>query len=401
MALLLGATLLPAAPASAASQRINRQFFGMHDGNPTSWPGAPVGSLRLWDSGVSWREIETKKGYYDFSRLDAIVDTARARGARVLLVLGQTPRFHSTRPNRAASYGRGAADMPTLSSWRNYVATVVRRYKGRGVDYQVWNEANVTGYWRGSAAQMAKLTQLTKKVVDRNDSRAKVVSPALATRLTGQRKWLRTFYAQRVGGKRVASFVDAVSLHLYPLPKDKPETSMTLLSASRQMLGALGVRKPIWNTEINYGLLGGGTAKNISRRKESAYVARTFLLNAAANIKRVHWYSWDIGPLANTQLTYSNGTSLTPAGVAYRVVGEWMIGSRMRGCSRDGRGTYTCTMTYSGGVKRVYWNPSRKVSVRVHRSAKQWENLKGVETRINGGAPLGVGLSPVMVRSSR
>jgi hypothetical protein len=223
----------------------------------------------------------------------------------------------------------------------------------------------------------------------------------LATRLSGQRLWLRTFYAQRVGGKRVATFVDAVSLHLYPLPKDKPETSMTLLSASRTMLRALGVRKPIWNTEINYGLLGGGTAKGISRRKEAAYVARTYLLNGANDVKRVHWYAWDLGRLANTQLTYANGSSLTPAGVAYKVVREWMIGSRMRGCDRDRRGTYTCTMSYSGGVKRVYWNPSRKVTVRVVRSSTRWENVRGVESRIKGGDALGVGLSPVMVRSRR
>jgi hypothetical protein len=400
VAVLLGVTLLPAQPAAAA-QRINRQFFGMHDGDPLSWPNAGVGSVRLWDSGVTWREIEVRKGSFDFGRLDAIVDTARSRGARVLLVLGQTPRFHSTRPNKVGSYGRGAAYMPKLWAWKRYVRAVANRYKGRGVDYQVWNEANVAGYWRGSAAQMAKLTKVTKKTVDRIDRRAKVISPSLATRLTGQRKWLRTFYAQRVGGKRVAAYVDAVGLHLYPLPKQRPEAQLKLLSASRQMLGALGVRKPIWNTEINYGLLGGGTAKNISRRKEAAYVARTYLLNGAHDVKRVHWYAWDLGRLANTQMTYANGTSLTPAGQAYRVVREWMLKTRMRGCDQDRRGTFTCEMAYSGGVKRVYWNPSRKVTVRAVKSATRVENLKGGGHRITGGEALGVGLSPIMVRSRR
>ena len=47
---------------------------------------------------------------------------------------------------------------------------------------------------------------------------------------------------------------------------------MTLLAAVRTMLKQAGVTKPIWNTEINYGLLGGGTAKRItapSRRRSS------------------------------------------------------------------------------------------------------------------------------------
>ena len=98
------------------------------------------------------------------------VAAARANGARVLLVLGQTPRFHATKPASAASYGaRCRLACRAQAAWTNYVSKVVRRYKGRGVDYQVWNEANVSGYWQGTPAQMAKLTQWTSK--DRQQQR--------------------------------------------------------------------------------------------------------------------------------------------------------------------------------------------------------------------------------------
>lgn len=395
----LGLTFLPAQPVAAAA-RVPAPFFGMHDLNPATWPNTQVGAIRLWDSGVTWREIETQPGVFDFSRLDSQIDTARANGAHVLVVLGQTPRFHSTRPGRLGSYGLGAADMPKRWAWKRYVAKVVQRYKGRGVDYQVWNEANVSGYWRGTATQMAKLTKWTSQVVNNNDAAAKVVAPALATRLTSQRQWLRTYYAQRVGGKKVSAYVNVVSLNLYPLPKDPPEKSMTLLSASRTMLRAAGVRKPIWNTEINYGLLGGGTASNISRAKEAAYVGRTFVLNAANKVKRVYWYAWDLQKLANTQLTF-DGESKTRAGVAYEVVRGWLLGTRARGCDRDRRGTYTCTFTYGSGVKRIYWNPSRKVTVRAVGSATRWVGLQGASHPITGGEALGVGKAPIMVRSGR
>lgn len=401
LAALLTVTLLPAAPAEAAGNRVKPTFFGMHDLNPLSWPAAPVGTIRLWDSGVSWREIEVRRGVFDFSRLDLQVATARANGTRTLLVLGQTPRFHSTRPGQNATYGNGAAAMPRERAWKSYVSKVVRRYKGKGVDYQVWNEANVEGYWKGSPAQMALLTKWAAQVVNRNDGRAKVIAPALATRLVSQRAWLRAFYAQRTGGKRVASYVDAVSLNLYPLPKDPPEQSMTLLSASRTMLRALGVSKPIWNTEINYGLLGGGTARNISRAKEAAFVGRTFVLNAASGVRRVYWYSWDLQNLANTELTYANGTSLTKAGVAYRTVREWLVRTRAVGCDRSPGGTYTCTFRYADGVKRVYWNPSRRVTIRADKSARSWEPLSGFERRLGGGEALAVGKAPIMVDSRR
>ena len=287
----LGLTLLPAGPAAAATPRIPGSFFGMHDGDAVSFPAAPVGAVRLWDSGVSWREIETAPGRFDFTRVDAQVNAARAHGASVLLVLGQTPRFHSTKPGKRGSYGLGAASMPTETSWKNYVFAVVKHFKGRGVDYQVWNEANVAGYWQGTPKQMATLTRLASTVVNRNDASAKVVSPAMATRLSSQRLWLRTFYAQKTGGKKVSAYVDVVSLNLYPLASQKPEASMTLLAATRTMLRAAGVRKPIWITEINSGLLGGGTAKTVAADTQAAYVGRTFLLNAASDVKRVYWYS--------------------------------------------------------------------------------------------------------------
>ena len=397
----LALTVLPAQPAEAAVQRVNTRFFGMTDGDPVSWPNAKIGAMRLWDSGVTWRQIETRPGVFTFTTLDSQVRAARTHGARPLIVLGMTPRFHAERPNATGVYGSGSTSMPRLIPWRRYVAKVVGRY-GATADYQVWNEANVSDFWKGSPAQMATLTKIVSKVVNGKAPRAKVVGPALATRLTGQRKWLRDFYAQRTGGRKVGGWVDIVSLNLYPLAQDGPEDSITLLNASRTMLRAAGVTKPIWNTEINYGLQtgGGGTARDISRAKEAAYVARTYVLNAAGNVKRVFWYSWQLQQgLANTQLSFPDG-DLTRAGVAYTVVREWLLG-RMQGCSRNGRGTYTCVVAYSDGLRRIYWNPSRTDTVRTAPSATRRENLLGVSEDLRGGETLRVTKLPIMVRSRR
>jgi polysaccharide biosynthesis protein PslG len=397
----LTVTLLPAGPASAA-QRVTNRLFGMTDNDPVSFPSARPGSLRLWDSHVTWREIERSPGNFDFSYLDAAISSARRNGSDVLLVLGQTPRFHAQRPNAAAFYGRGASSPPKLWAWKRYVRKVALRYKGRGVDYQVWNEGNVPGFWSGTPAKLAELTRVTWKVLNNSDPRAQVVSPAMATRLSSQQRWMRTFYAQRTGGARVGRWMDVVSLNLYPMTNEGPEASMRLLSTSRSILRSFGVTKPIWNTEINYGLQvgGGGTARDITRKKEAAFVARTYVLNASNNIKRVFWYAWDLQKLANTQLTYATG-SLTPAGKTYSVVKSWLRGTRAVGCSRSSKGTYTCTFRYSNGVKRVYWNPSRKATVRTVSSATRVYYQSGGDDRIRGGKLIGVKFAPVMVRSRR
>jgi hypothetical protein len=134
---------------------------------------------------------------------------------------------------------------------------------------------------------------------------------------------------------------------------------------------------------------------------QAAYVGRTFLLNAASDVKRVYWYSWNLQALANTSLTSADGVTLTGAGTAYTVVRSWLLGSRINGCPRDSHGTYTCTMTYSGGVKRVYWNPSRNTTVHAVTSARATVNLLGSVRVLRGGERIAVSASPVMVRSAR
>ena len=408
----LAITLLPAQPALAANY-IGSGFFGVHDSAPVGtgvagWPKASVGSIRIWDNGVSWRELEVAPGVWDeakLAQLTAIVDTARSKGSHALLVLGQTPAFHSSSPTQTAFYGPGAAAMPSLSAWRAYIRKVATLLRGKGVSYQVWNEANVVGFWRGTPKQMAKLTQIADGVLRQVDPKATLVAPALGTRLGGNSGtgYLDKFYAQRVGGRPVAAYVDAVSLQLYPLASGSPESSMAQLRKAKGILAKRRVTKPIWNTEVNYGLVGGtgGSVPRLSNARQSAYVARTYVLNAANGVKRVYWYSWDLQGLANTRMTYADQHTVTPAGKAFGVVRSWLLNSRMVGCSRNRAGTYTCLISYASGKKRVYWNPSRNVYVRTAKSATWKQGVGGAKSRVRGGQRLRVGPSPVLVRSRR
>ncbi|MGZ4631380.1 MAG: hypothetical protein ACXV2G_01840 [Actinomycetes bacterium] len=406
MSAVLAASLFPAVSADAATAPISSRYFGVSDGAPAGtsaagFPRAPVGSIRLWDSGTAWNQLEYAPGKWNFDHLDRVVATARAKNAKPLLVLGQTPRFHATHPGWAGAYGKGAPSMPHMNAWKRYVATVAQRY-GTRVDYQVWNEPNVRGYWRGSPGQMAQLTAAARHILKTWAPGATLAAPSFPVRLSTQRAWLARYYAQKTGGHRVSYYVDVASLNLYPLATGTPESSMQLLRSARSILSRYNVHKPIWNTEINYGLTGKGTnAKNISRRREAAYVSRTYVLNAAKGVRRVFWYSWDLHGLANTEMTYSNSATLAPGGRAFTVTSSWLVGGRMRGCSVSSNNTYTCTVSYAGGVKRIYWNPSRSASVRAVGSATYYQGTLGTKKTLHGGERLAVGYAPIMVRSTR
>jgi hypothetical protein len=424
------ATLAPATPAAAVSVTVDKRFFGLHDSDATSWPALSVGSVRLWDAGVSWRDIETAPGVYDFSRLDAQVARANAAGAEVTLVLGLTPNFYAS---SGVGTEAGKTSMPTnVSAWTNYVRAVVSRYGAtsaaprRIAAYQVWNEANVTGYWTGTPQQMAHLTALTYMTVKSVDRGALVVSPAFASRIGEQIRGITRFAFAWSDGKPAWRWTDVMSLNLYPLDKygttvGTPEKSMELLKQARKILGYGGLPStfPIWNTEINYGMptgsAGGTGALAIPQQRQAAYVLRTLLLNAANRIRRVDWYAYDLRYLANgrtlgnTRLVDPANTTngqVTLAGKAFNLAQRWLLGGRLTGasktalpCAKDRAGTYTCVISYRGGVRRVYWNPTKRVSVTTARSATYKVGVYGVRAKIKGGSTLRVDYRPVMVRS--
>ena len=376
---------------------VEPSFVGLHDHDPLgSWPKVAFGSYRAWDAGVTWREIETAPGTYDFARLDAIVDTAERQNADVLVVLGQTPPFHAEDPTAESFYGAGAASPPDLEAWEAYVRALATRYAGRDVAYQVWNEANVLGFWSGTPAQLAELTAVTAQVLDAVSPRPTLVAPAMATRLIGQRAFFADFYGQEVFGAAVASYVDVVSLQLYPEAEGGPAESMDLLESMRVRMAELGVDKPIWNTEINYGVSGAVDVAPDPLAEQQAKVAQTLLLNAAREVDRVYWYGWDQQGLVDTLLTEANGVSQSPAGRAFEVVSEWLVGSVMESCEPDAAGTYTCVLRRTGRSLIVYWNATAPATVMIPAGATWVEKADGTPLP-TPGVELAVSAVPVMV----
>lgn len=384
--------------ASRAVYSVDSRLFGVHDPDSIGdgWPKAPVRSLRVWDAGAMWREIEREPGKFDFTHLDAMVSTARANGADALVVLGQTPEFHAVNPRAASFYGAGASSMPKMAAWKRYVAKIGKRYRGQPVRFQVWNEANVIGFWSGTHHQMAQLTKAAYDVLQQVNPGATLVAPALVTRLSSQRTWINKFYGQRVAGRPVAAWVDVVSLQLYPAATGTPEDSMDLLQIMRGTLARHGVRKPIWNTEVNYGMTG-KPVRALSGSRQAAYVARTYLLNAANGIRRVYWYGWQTQTIVSTRMVTSDLATPTRAGVAFGTVSEWMRGTQIDSCPRSRNGTYTCTLTKGGETRRIYWNPSRTVTLRIGAGATTLRKLNGSSSDVTGGSSISVGYEPVMV----
>jgi hypothetical protein len=422
--------------AAVQKVKVDPLMFGVHDAHLTSLTHRSTRSIRLWDTGTTWPEVQPTATTWDFSRLDQVVAAAWKNHTEVTFVAAMTPTWALAHPVDPSSPFSPSTYAPQPKAYSAFLGTLMKRYKnyhhsGRpGIaNYQVWNEANISTFWNSGPQAMAQLVKAAHDVRNSHDKKVRVIAPAMVTRLAYQQKWIKKFYQQKVARKPVWTFVNALSFNLYPLDTygsrpATPEDSMTLLQQVRGLLAADKVRSsvPIWNTEVNYGMrggsMGGHSAVPIPDDRQVAYIIRTFLLNASQGVRRVDWYAYDMGkvspafggaPLGNTLLTDPDNQAagtLTPAGLAFTRVQGWLKGGTLIGtrskrpCLKDSHGTYTCTIQYAKGSARVYWNPFRTGKVKLPGTARTKLDEYGASTAVKGGARIKVGYQPVLVKSA-
>jgi len=392
---LVASVLLVSAPAQA--QKIRPNFWGMHDNDWTSSPTVKVGAANFTTSGTYWHQVETSPGDFDWTRLDTQVSYARTARARPVLILGGTPTFHA-----AVRRGKDKADPPRMRPWKRYVRKVANRY-GNKVDYQIWPEPNIIENWTGSMRQLAKVTVSASRVIHKAVPKATVVGGAMTLRKSYQRDRLRSFYKQKVLGTRVHRTLDAIAIDPFPEMRGTPEDSLRLMKQARGILRSIGVRKPLWNNEINYGVAGGGDTSTVKFgwAKQRSYVIRTYLLSAAAGMKRTYWLAWFRSSQLGVHMTHDGGgLDPAPPSRSYSVVRQWIGGSRFKGCDRKRNGVWVCTARKAGEVRRVYWDPKGRTRVTLPRSRKRLETQTG-HVNTTPKRRVRVTFRPIMVASRR
>lgn len=389
------ASLAGPASAGSAADRIGPKFFGadLTIGTDTVWPEFAPGVVRV---ALGWSGIETSPGKYAWSSVDYKVETAEANGARPLLVLQNTPRFHAVGP-----YSPTLASPPDLGAYRRFAKALVARY-GERVDYQVWNEPSVPIFFTGTTGQMARMTKAMGRAA-RDLSVAAVVAPSFPLRIPSNRRWFERYWASRVKGRPVWRFVDASNISAYPLPNGRPERALAITRWAQKVIDSAGFKGPMWISEVNYGANGLAPTRAIPARLQAAYVVRTYVLTAAApRVDRVYWWRWEPHQTVNTNLQDGKG-NLTRAGRSYGVVQGWLLGSRPRSCKVTRQGIYVCEFRMGDGLRRlVYWKASGKARrVAVPSGAVTKTTTSGKTEAVTPGRKLRVSTSPIMVEVQR
>lgn len=371
------------APA-AAGPEIRPEFFGLHIHDPAGhWPTVAFGSVRLWDSGVTWKQLEPSRNTWNFAALDAQVAQANAAHKDIIMVLGVTPQWAASRPGEDANYGAGSASEPKdIADWTNYVRTLAERYKGKITRWEVWNEPNAKLFWNSGPAAMVPLAKAAYEVLKSADPDNLVLSPGIIVRTENSPLWLDEYLAAG-GGK----YADVIAVHFYVKTGERPEHLRPSIERIQAIMAARGeAGKPLWNTESSFGQVR-APSEIYNEPLASAYVARALALFAGHRVQRAYWYAWDDHGFSGLYLTRPNGKP-TEAGRVFGLMSKWLIGARPDTCERLGsgksEGAFACYFSRGEERFQIVWHPGTTVPYDVPAGFRTLRRLDGSNAALTG-----------------
>jgi len=289
-----------AAPARSATQTpAARALFqlgvGIHIGqnkNPLEATDAALteGGFTSFRDEVFWHRLETKQGvleYPDSLRdLDQLVTRTAQRGVRPLLILTYGNRFYDGGGQLSSEEG--------IKAFSRYVRFVVKHFKGRVDQFEVWNEWNIgsggTPAQRsaryGSPENYARVLRAAFAAVKAENPQALVIGGAFAGY---DYKWIEAF--RRAGG---FDSLDGFSSHPYVFAEGKggtPESALRHLDELKTLVDRLapGRNVRIYVTELGWPVHTG--ANGVSEQVAAEYLQRFMQLASSRPwIAGVWWY---------------------------------------------------------------------------------------------------------------
>jgi hypothetical protein len=439
-------------------------FFGFTETatGATNFPTVSYGMQRLWDSPpLQWPSIETAANAFTFTSLDTMLAQDYTNGVtEVLYTLARTPPWITSDPTDTnCNYqlpevggGNGECYPPsdlntdgsgTNATWKAWITAIATHVNDptylethAHVRYwEIWNEPDSTGYWMGSFAQLARLTEDARCIIlgsqgGQNvihqsgngtatactatpiDTTAKIImssghagSTAVLTYAQNQ------LYCNNTAGipsyelpcpnpaNATAAAIDVVNYHLKP-GNSTGFTIETAMAAYISLIDATlqpaELAKPIWNGEMSYAILGFTSPYN-DPDMAASFFPRMYLTMWSLGFSGSAFYSWD-------SLEALSGAAQDET--SYQQTYNWMVGSVLTSpCAGTGT-VYQCTISKAGVSYGIIWDASQSCSGGVCTTgnqtiSSQWGHYQDMTT---GSIPLpitghslAVGIKPMVL----
>ena len=259
----------------------------------------------------SWAMLK-KDGSFDFTNYDKLLDELDARGVKLLPIL------------YGYEGGRPPAD---FERYKTYLRTIVAHYGRRMPVVEIWNEANLNGFFKGADPVLyAKTLQAAYEVV-------KSVDPEIRVAFTGT-AGVPLGYIRKVFEAGAAKSFDIMNVHPYSHPA-QPEGAMDVQTEKlRALMTEFGCGdKPIWFSEIGW-------------PTHSVKVLFSSIIQAGLKTARPEQKTWNV-VLADLKASGAEPDQ----NLADELRDILPSGSQVRACTQK----ETCRLLAEGGVDAVVY----------------------------------------------
>jgi hypothetical protein len=430
--------LLLAGMAWGQSGTLSSAAFGMQcgPGKPTNCP-IPItlptepGTLRLWDSEVEWSAINTANGTYNFATLNdylyAIASDSSLKN--VIYTFGWVPCWDavscsdpsqnrtSTPPEDlgTGTCGTGGTGSCTFDAFvqalTTYCAPPTSQFPN-GVCFasvvkyfELWNEANSTGFWNGTASQLYHMVAPAVGIIKKNVSGAKFLTPSATP--TGGEAWMAdSWLPEEVSNGVLSNFYN---FHVY-LDTDTPETRWEDVVQQNITGGGHGLLYPNYNTtgwtplpwlvsETNFiptGTLSFTCSTSFSQADCTGQVVRWQAILNSNGALNLSWYYW------NTTIG-DKGEPSHPYATAYYWMMQYMVNGFFSAACQVSGVTWTCPFKEGDEVNALFvWTTSENnTNYTVPPGYVDYRDLNGGTTSVTGGEQITITVEPIMLEQMK
>ena len=245
---------------------------------------------------IAWPSLQPSRahrvsGWYA-AVADRCVNLARSKGMEVLGTLLWTPGW-ANRGRDGGTPPSRAADFAWIAHW------AARHFRGRVAAWEIWNEPNVSRFWKGSPRRYVRLLRAAYPAIKAGDRNAKVVFGGVTH---NDDRWLAAAYAAGAHGA-----FDVMATHPYQGVGDAaPETAdtggdwwlFTHAPAVHDLMARHGDgAKPIWFTEFGWSVHPNGPGlalwqRGVTPEEQAAYLSRAITLARLRYpyVEKAFWY---------------------------------------------------------------------------------------------------------------
>ncbi|HLV79296.1 MAG TPA: beta-galactosidase [Chthonomonadaceae bacterium] len=197
---------------------------------------------RVLRVGISWLDVESEPGKYDWRFWDLLVEKTRRAGVTLIPYVCYTPYWAAQRHDN--SWRQPPKDVATFG---RFMYAIAHRYKGRILSWELWNEPDNPDFWLGSAEQYARLVEEGARQVRRADPQAVLVLGGISSAVS-------PFFRELLSRYAITSTVDAVNMHGYAETwnADRIEDYPYRIASLASDVYATGQRPDLWLAEFGY-----------------------------------------------------------------------------------------------------------------------------------------------------